>query len=103
MTRLLDGRAVAAQVRAEVAAGVRELLAAGGRPPGLAAVLAGDDPASRLYVETKEKAAAEVGIRSRTVRLPADAGEAQLLAAVEALNRDDAIDGILVQLPLPAG
>ncbi|HEX5757888.1 MAG TPA: bifunctional methylenetetrahydrofolate dehydrogenase/methenyltetrahydrofolate cyclohydrolase FolD [Thermoanaerobaculia bacterium] len=103
MTRLLDGRAVAAQVRAEVAAGVRELLAAGGRPPGLAAVLAGDDPASRLYVDTKEKAAAEVGIRSRIVHLPADAGEERLLAAIEALNGDEGTDGILVQLPLPRG
>ncbi len=103
MTRLLDGRAVAAVIRAEVAAGVRELVASGARAPGLVAVLVGDDPASRLYVGSKARASEEVGIRARTMHLAADTGEERLLAAVAALNADDAVDGILVQLPLPPG
>lgn len=100
--KLLDGRSAAAGIRAEVAAGVRELVEAGLRPPGLAAVLVGDDPASQVYVGSKVKACAEVGIASRTLRLPAETPEAELLAAVDELNRDDAVDGILVQLPLPS-
>ncbi len=103
MTRILDGRPIAAAIRAEVAAGVRELLAAGGRAPGLAAVLAGDDPASRAYVESKTRGCAEAGIRGRTLHLPAGVGLAGLLAAIDGLNADDAVDGILVQLPLPPG
>lgn len=101
MTRLLDGRAVAAAIRDEVTAGVRELVARGGRPPGLVAVLVGDDPASRLYVASKERGCEEAGIRGRTLHLPADTGEERLLATLDALNADDAVDGILVQLPLP--
>jgi methylenetetrahydrofolate dehydrogenase (NADP+) / methenyltetrahydrofolate cyclohydrolase len=100
--RLLDGRAVAAEIRAEVAAEVSALVAAGGRPPGLAAVLVGDDPASHVYVASKIKACAEVGIASRTLRHAATMTEAELLRLVEELNQDDAVDGILVQLPLPA-
>jgi methylenetetrahydrofolate dehydrogenase (NADP+)/methenyltetrahydrofolate cyclohydrolase len=102
MTTVLDGKAVAAAIRGEVAAGVAELLAAGGRRPGLAAVLVGDDPASTIYVSSKGRDSEEVGMVSRTHRLPASTGEAELLALVDALNADDAIDGILVQLPLPA-
>jgi methylenetetrahydrofolate dehydrogenase (NADP+) / methenyltetrahydrofolate cyclohydrolase len=100
---ILDGKATAATIRAEVAAGVRELVAGGGRPPGLAVVLVGDDPASKVYVASKTRACEEVGMLGRTVRLPATAGRRELEAAVDALNADDAIDGFLVQLPLPDG
>jgi methylenetetrahydrofolate dehydrogenase (NADP+)/methenyltetrahydrofolate cyclohydrolase len=100
---ILDGKSAAATIRAEVAAGVRELVASGRRPPGLAAVLVGDNPASHVYVGSKVKASAEVGIVSRTLRHPATLAEAELLALVDELNADDTIDGILVQLPLPKG
>lgn len=99
--QILDGRHTAADIRTEVAAGVRELRAAGHRAPGLAAVLVGDDAASQVYVGSKIKACAEVGMESRTIRRPADLSEADLLAIVDELNADDAVDGILVQLPLP--
>jgi len=100
---ILDGKAAAAAIRAEVAAGVRELTAAGKRPPGLAAVLVGDNPASQVYVGSKIKASAEVGIASRTLRRPATLAEEELIALVDDLNADDEVDGILVQLPLPRG
>ena len=99
--QLLDGRAVAAKVRAEVAAAVAAERDQAGRPPGLVAVLAGDDPASELYVESKRKAAREVGIDGRIERLPAETSEHELLDRIERLNRDDSVDGVLVQLPLP--
>jgi len=99
--RVLDGRPLAAELRAEVAAGVREILAAGGRAPGLAAVLVGENPASEVYVGSKARGCSEVGIASRVLRLPAGAAEAELAAAIDALNADPAVDGILVQLPLP--
>lgn len=99
--RLLDGRAVAAEIRAEVAAEVATLIAGGSRPPGLAAVLVGDDPASRQYVGMKAKACEEVGMLGRTVPLAADTTAAELARRIDDLNADDAIDGILVQLPLP--
>jgi methylenetetrahydrofolate dehydrogenase (NADP+)/methenyltetrahydrofolate cyclohydrolase len=86
-----------------VAAAVRELTAAGKRSPGLAAVLVGDDPASHVYVNSKVKASAEVGIVSRTLRRPATMSEDELIALVDELNAADEIDGILVQLPLPRG
>lgn len=101
-TKLLDGRSAAAEIRAEVAAGVRELTGAGLRPPGLAAVLVGGDPASQVYVGTKVKACAEAGITSRPLLLPAATTESELLAVLDGLNQDDEIDGILVQLPLPS-
>jgi methylenetetrahydrofolate dehydrogenase (NADP+)/methenyltetrahydrofolate cyclohydrolase len=101
MTTLLDGKATAAAIRAETAAAVRALVSAGGRPPGLAAVLVGENPASEVYVGSKVRGCAEVGMESRTIRLPAETSEEELLALVDDLNRDDAIDGILVQLPLP--
>ena len=101
--KILDGKATAAEIRAEVAEGVRELVAAGGRQPGLAVVLVGDNPASKVYVASKTRACEEVGMVGRTVRLPATATAAELAAAVDALNADDAIDGFLVQLPLPDG
>ena len=100
---ILDGKTAAAAIRAEVADGVRALTAAGLRPPGLAAVLVGDDPASQVYVGSKIKASAEVGLVSRTLRRSATLGEEELIELVDELNADDAIDGILVQLPLPRG
>lgn len=101
MTRILDGKAAAAEIRAEVAAGVRELAAAGARLPQLVAVLVGDNPASQTYVGSKVRGCAEVGMLSRTLRLPLETSEADLLALADELNADDAVDGILVQLPLP--
>jgi methylenetetrahydrofolate dehydrogenase (NADP+)/methenyltetrahydrofolate cyclohydrolase len=96
---LMDGKALAARIRAEVA---REV-AAFGRPIGLATVLVGDDPASEVYIRLKHKASLEVGIDARDLRLPASTSEEELLGLVAELNADDAIDGILVQLPLPDG
>ncbi len=103
MTKILDGVAVAAEIRAEVATGVAAWVAAGHRAPCLAAVLVGDDPASQVYVGSKTKGCAEAGMESRTVRLAATAGQAEIEAAIDALNEDDTVDGILVQLPLPKG
>lgn len=100
---LLDGKTIAARVRGEVAAGVREFIAAQGRPPGLAVVQVGSDPASSVYVRNKKKACAEVGIRSFSHDPPASVTRLELLALVDLLNRDNLVDGILVQLPLPAG
>jgi methylenetetrahydrofolate dehydrogenase (NADP+)/methenyltetrahydrofolate cyclohydrolase len=94
---LMDGKALAARVREEVA---REV-AAFPRPIGLATVLVGDDPASDVYIRMKHKATVEVGIEARDLRLPEETSEMELLALVRELNADDAIDGILVQLPLP--
>ncbi len=91
---------MAADIRAEVAERVRAL-AAGGRPPGLAAVLVGDDPASRVYVTAKQKDSAEVGIASERVELPADTPQDSLLAEIARLNADPGTSGIIVQLPLP--
>ena len=99
--RILDGKSLAAELRAEIAAEVAALHTGSGRAPGLAVVLAGEDPASRSYVTAKEKACAAAGIRSREITLPASAGRADILSAVRALNEDDEVDGILVQLPLP--
>ncbi|HBK04806.1 MAG TPA: bifunctional methylenetetrahydrofolate dehydrogenase/methenyltetrahydrofolate cyclohydrolase FolD [Acetobacteraceae bacterium] len=97
--RLIDGKAVAATLRAEVAAKVR----AAGFTPGLAVILVGGDPASSVYVRTKDRAAREAGIEARTIRLPAETTQSDLLGIIQALNEDPAIDGILVQLPLPRG
>ena len=97
--RLIDGKAVAAALRAEVAEKVR----AAGFTPGLAVVLVGEDPASSVYVRTKDRAAREAGIDARTIRLPADTSRTDLLGVIRTLNTDPAIDGILVQLPLPNG
>ena len=99
--RILDGKSMAADLRAEIAAAVAAMKAATGRVPGLAVVLVGDDPASRSYVAGKGKACAAAGIYSREIDLPASARREEILATVRALNADDAIDGILVQLPLP--
>lgn len=97
---ILDGTRIARAIRAEVAEGVAEL-AARGIVPGLAVILVGDHPASAVYVASKSAAAREAGIAERTLRFPAGLSGAELLAAVDGLNRDDAVDAILVQLPLP--
>jgi methylenetetrahydrofolate dehydrogenase (NADP+) / methenyltetrahydrofolate cyclohydrolase len=99
---ILDGKAAAAEIRAEVALSVREMVAAGARPPQLVAVLVGDDPASQAYVGSKVRGCAEVGMLSRTLRLSDQTSEAELLALLDELNAEDAVDGILVQLPLPS-
>ncbi len=99
--RIIDGKAVAAELRAEIARQVAELKAKTGVVPGLGVVLVGDDPASRSYVSAKEKALAEAGMLSDDNRLPATATQANLLVLVDRLNRDPRIHGILVQLPLP--
>jgi methylenetetrahydrofolate dehydrogenase (NADP+)/methenyltetrahydrofolate cyclohydrolase len=97
---VIDGKAIAAQVRSEVAREVRDL-AARGVVPGLTVVRVGDDPASAVYVRGKRKACEEVGIRSREHHLPGSAALSQLLDLVGTLNRDPSVHGILVQLPLP--
>ena len=99
--RIIDGKAAAAQLRAEIAEQVRDFAARHGRPPGLQVVLVGDQPESRAYVRTKAKMAVEVGIDGGLVELPADVSERTLLARIAALNHDPAVHGILVQLPLP--
>jgi len=98
---VLDGKAIAAALRERVRDVVARRVAAGGRAPGLATVLVGDDPASHVYVGSKRKACEEAGIRSIHHELPADVPEADLLALVAALDRDPEVDGILVQMPLP--
>jgi methylenetetrahydrofolate dehydrogenase (NADP+)/methenyltetrahydrofolate cyclohydrolase len=100
-TRLIDGKASAARLRARIAAAAAELRAATGVVPGLAAVLVGDDPASAVYVRSKGRAAAEAGLASFNHVLPAATTEAALLDLVARLNADPAVHGILVQLPLP--
>jgi methylenetetrahydrofolate dehydrogenase (NADP+)/methenyltetrahydrofolate cyclohydrolase len=99
--RLIDGKSLAAELRAALKPAVAAL-AARGAQPGLAAVLAGDDPASQVYVRMKTQACEEVGVRSALHRFGADVTEARLLQCIESLNRDPAVHGILVQLPLPA-
>jgi methylenetetrahydrofolate dehydrogenase (NADP+)/methenyltetrahydrofolate cyclohydrolase len=98
--KIIDGKAIAADIRKEIAADVVALKALG-VTPGLAVVLVGDDPASRVYVSMKEKACEQAGIFSDEHKLPIGTTEAQLLALIEHLNSDPRIDGILVQLPLP--
>lgn len=99
--RRLDGAALAATIRAELKPEVAAFTAAAGRPPGLALVLVGDDPASAIYVRSKEQSASESGIAVHAHRLPAATSLEELLALVDTLNRDDRVDGILVQDPLP--
>ena len=98
--QIIDGKQVAADMRAELKEKVVELKGQG-ITPGLAVVLVGDDPASKSYVTAKERACEEIGIYSDDNRLPADTTEADLLTLVEKLNKDPKINGILVQLPLP--
>ena len=98
--QIIDGKAIAAQVRAEVAERVKALQGRGIQP-GLAAVLVGDDPASHIYVGAKQKACAEVGMHSERVEMPADSSQADVVAEIERLNADPKISGMIVQLPVP--
>ena len=99
--KIIDGKKVAAEIRAKVAGQVKALKDKTGKVPGLAVVLVGDDPASAVYVRNKRKACEQAGVNSYEHSLPADAPQATLLAKVDQLNRDDEVNGILVQLPLP--
>jgi methylenetetrahydrofolate dehydrogenase (NADP+)/methenyltetrahydrofolate cyclohydrolase len=100
MAKIIDGKAIAAKIRGEIAEEVKRL-GTRGITPGLAVVLVGEDPASKVYVSMKEKACQDVGIFSDEHKLPAETGEGELLALIEQLNDDPRIHGILVQLPLP--
>ncbi|MDN3520760.1 bifunctional methylenetetrahydrofolate dehydrogenase/methenyltetrahydrofolate cyclohydrolase FolD [Halomonas ramblicola] len=99
--QLIDGKAIAARVRQQVARQVQARREAGGRAPGLAVVLVGEDPASAVYVRNKHNACLEAGIESFRHQLPVDTSQADLEALVDRLNADPRVDGILVQLPLP--
>jgi methylenetetrahydrofolate dehydrogenase (NADP+) / methenyltetrahydrofolate cyclohydrolase len=101
--QIIDGKLIAEQVRNEVAVEVSERIKAGKKAPGLATVLVGDNTASRSYVSSKQKACKEVGINSFGYELPATATQKEVEELVKKLNSDDAVNGILVQLPLPAG
>jgi len=102
-TRLIDGKLIATRVKEGVRIDAEAYRSEFGRSPGLVVVLVGDDPASRVYVQNKETAAATAGIAGTVHRLPADTKEADLLGLIGELNRDEAVDGILVQFPVPAG
>jgi methylenetetrahydrofolate dehydrogenase (NADP+) / methenyltetrahydrofolate cyclohydrolase len=99
--RVIDGKALAARVRAQVADDVRDFADEHGRPPGLATILIGDDPASAIYVGGKQKAGAEVGIAGFDQRLPADAARDEVVALIDELNRTPEVSGIICQLPVP--
>lgn len=99
--RIIDGKAFAAGLRARLAARVPSFVEQAGRAPGLAVVLVGEDPASQVYVRSKHKATLEAGMQSFEHRLPAETSQQDLLDLVAALNADNSVDGILVQLPLP--
>ena len=99
--QLIDGRQLAGTVKNEVRGGIEALLARGGRRPGLAVIRVGEDAASAVYVRNKRRACEEVGIVSLAYDLPESTAESRLLALIDALNHDPAVDGILVQLPLP--
>ena len=99
--KIIDGKAIAAEVKAQVRAGVDALIARGERRPGLAVVMVGDNPASQVYVRNKRRACEDCGIESRAIDLPQSTSETELLGRIDDLNADPSIDGILVQLPLP--
>jgi methylenetetrahydrofolate dehydrogenase (NADP+)/methenyltetrahydrofolate cyclohydrolase len=101
--RLIDGKAFAARLRERVAAAIPDFSRTMGRAPGLAVVLVGEDPASQIYVRSKNKATVAAGMASFEHRLPDTTSQEELIALVEQLNEDENVDGILVQLPLPAG
>lgn len=100
--KLIDGKAIAEQIKKEIAAETAAIIDQGKRAPHLAAVLVGNDPASETYVASKEKACRQVGITSSTYRLPEKTSEKELLAIIDFLNNDEEIDGFIVQLPLPS-
>ncbi|WP_419596749.1 bifunctional methylenetetrahydrofolate dehydrogenase/methenyltetrahydrofolate cyclohydrolase FolD [Thiolapillus sp.] len=99
--QILDGKAIAADLRKTIQAEVSAITASGQRPPGLAVILVGDNPASQVYVRNKQKACEEVGFLSELIRLEADTAQDELLTLIDELNEREEIDGILVQLPLP--
>jgi len=99
--QIIDGKAIAAEIRTEIKARVEKRIKQGLRPPGLAVVLLGEDPASHIYVRNKRKACEATGMYSEDHNLPADTSQDELLALIDSLNADPKIDGILVQLPLP--
>ncbi len=99
--QIIDGKTIAARVRADVARSVADMVAGGGRAPGLATVLVGEDPASAVYVAGKQRACVEVGMTPYDERLPADAPHEQVAGRLQALNDDPGVSGILLQLPLP--
>lgn len=99
---IIDGKAISATIRAEIAEKVKELKAQAGIVPGLAVIIVGEDPASKVYVRNKHRACEEVGFASFGYELPAETTEEELLALVSKLNHDDEVHGILVQLPLPS-
>ncbi|MCX7969976.1 MAG: bifunctional methylenetetrahydrofolate dehydrogenase/methenyltetrahydrofolate cyclohydrolase FolD [Negativicutes bacterium] len=101
MAEIIDGRAIAETIKADVARRAAWFSRQNGRPPGLAVVMVGDDPASQVYVGNKHRACSSCGIYSEIIRLPADTGQDQLTGVVENLNRREEIHGILVQMPLP--
>ncbi|AZL85362.1 MULTISPECIES: bifunctional methylenetetrahydrofolate dehydrogenase/methenyltetrahydrofolate cyclohydrolase FolD [Aliivibrio] len=101
--QIIDGKLISQTVRSEVGARVKARIEAGLRAPGLAVVLVGQDPASQVYVGSKRRACEEVGFVSKSYDLPTTTTEAELLTLIDTLNQDPEIDGILVQLPLPAG
>ncbi len=101
--RIIDGKHMATEIEAEVRQEVEALAAVGKTPPCLVVVLVGEDPASEVYVRNKGKACERVGFGSRTIRMPAETTESELLAEVDRLNNDPDVHGILVQLPLPKG
>lgn len=103
MTLILDGRAMASDLRREIADEVTEFRQSRGRPPGLAVLLVGDDPASAIYVRNKQKDAEQVGMHSEVIRLGADSTQGAVEAQVDKLNASSAVDAFLVQLPLPDG
>jgi len=99
---IIDGKEIARTVRDDVAKGVAKATAAGRRPPCLAVILVGNDPASEIYVTRKEQTCASVGIKSRSLRFPASVSQAEIIATIDSLNADEGVDGILLQLPLPS-
>ncbi|RMD82991.1 MAG: bifunctional methylenetetrahydrofolate dehydrogenase/methenyltetrahydrofolate cyclohydrolase, partial [Candidatus Dadabacteria bacterium] len=98
---VIDGKALAAKIRSALAENIQARLTAGKRPPGLATILVGDNPASRVYVRRKQREAREVGIHSEAAELPASTSREELLGVIRAYNERPEIDGIIVQLPLP--
>lgn len=100
--RLIDGQSIAAAVRADLRRRVQDRINLGQRVPGLAVVLVGEDPASQIYVRNKRKACSDVGMRSFSHDLPASTSQTELLSLIDSLNANPDVDGILVQLPLPA-
>lgn len=101
MAEIIDGKLVSAEVRKNITNNVKEFITETGKTPGLAVILVGNNPASAVYVRNKHKACLEVGINSYEITMPESTTEEELLSKIEELNKDDNVDGILVQLPLP--